>query len=258
MASPQAAELPKIKLHWLNRSRAQRILWLLEELKLPYEIEIYHRNPQNQFAPPELQKIHPLGKAPVIEITAPGATESVVLAESGFVVEYLLDHFAHGGPLLPTRYREGREGQVGGETAEWLRFKYFLQYAEGSLMPFLVTLLVTHQIKAAPVPFFIRPITNSISSKIQTSYVEPNLATHFAFLEQQVRTSSGDYLCGAHLTGADILMSFPLIAGGPKAGLTKERYPELAAYIERLEQEPGYKKAVEKIIELDGKFETDF
>ena len=125
----------------LEQSRSQRILWLLEELKIPYELEIFHRQ-ADKHAPPELKKIHALGKSPVITVTPADSTESVTIAESAFIIEYLLDHFANGSTLLPKRYREGKEGQVGGETEEWLRFRYFLHYAEGSFMTLLLITLV--------------------------------------------------------------------------------------------------------------------
>lgn len=110
-------------------------------------------------------------------------------------------------------------------------------------------------IKTSPVPFFIKPITSRIGDKILTSFVEPNCVTHFSFLESQLQTSGGQYLCGKHLTGADILLSFPLIAGKGTA-FTKEKYPGVWAYTERLEKEKGYEKAVEKIVEIEGKFEA--
>jgi glutathione S-transferase len=112
------------------------------------------------------------------------------------------------------------------------------------------------EIKNASVPFFIRPITNGISNKISDSFVKPNLKTHFTFLEAQLTTSGGKYLCGPNLTGADIILSFPLIAGRERTGMSKELYPKLRAYIDILEAEPGYQKAAEKIIEIDGKFEA--
>jgi glutathione S-transferase len=121
-------------------------------------------------------------------------------------------------------------------------------------MGLMTVALTARTIKAAPVPFFIRPITSGVAGKIQSGFLEPNFSTHFTFLEGQLKTSGGNYLCGPNLTGADILLSFPLIAGGSKTGLTEEKYPALHAYVERLENEPGYKKAVEKIIEIEGSF----
>ncbi|TVY23637.1 Glutathione S-transferase, partial [Lachnellula hyalina] len=254
--APASTEQPKFKLYWLEQSRSQRILWLLEELNLPYELQIFKRDPTTHLAPPELKEIHPLGKSPVLSITPPNSPP-IVIAESALIIEYLLDHFAVGSKstLLPKRYEEGREGQVGGETQEWLRFRYFMHYAEGSLMIILMLYMVASNIKASPVPFFIKPITTRVGDKIMTSFVEPNCITHFSFLESQLKTSSGQYLCGKHLTGADILLSFPLIAAKGSA-LTKEKYPGVWAYTERLEKEKGYEKAVEKIVEIDGKFEA--
>jgi glutathione S-transferase len=124
----------------LDDSRAQRVLWLLEELNLQYDVEIFHRD-KSMLAPPELKKIHPLGKAPVISITPPGG-EPVALAESGFIVQYLCDHFAQGTTMTPPRWKPGQEGKIGGETDEWMRYQYFLYYAEGSFMPALLLALV--------------------------------------------------------------------------------------------------------------------
>ena len=221
--------------------------------------------------------MHALGKSPVISVNPAGSTESVIIAESAFIVEYLLDHFGNGSTLLPKRYKAGQEGKIGGETEEWLRFRYFMHYAEGSLMslmlvalvalsrPCHITKLITvtnkfPDIKNSSVPFFIKPVTNGVASKIQSGFLEPNFKTHFTFLEGQLKTSpdNGQYLCGSKLTGADILLSFPLIAGKGRSGLTKEAYPKLWAYVERLEAEPGYLNAVEKIKEIDGKFEATF
>ena len=246
-------------------------------MKVPYELEIFHRNKETKLAPPELKKVHALGKSPVISITAPGSDHPVIIAESAFIIEYLLDHFGNGSALLPKRYKEGQEGKIAGETEEWLRFRYFMHYAEGSLMVLMLLALVAlskyplssyldqlltwkPDIKESKVPFFIKPITNGVAGKIQSMFLEPNFKTHYEFLEGQLNSSpdNGQYLCGPNLTGADILLSFPLIAGRGRSGLTKEQYPKLYAYVEKLENEPGYKKAAEKITEIDGKFEATF
>ncbi|KAH9222885.1 glutathione S-transferase-like protein [Leptodontidium sp. 2 PMI_412] len=255
--APTTLEKPKVVLYWLEKSRSQRILWLLEELKVDYELKIFHRNPKTHLAPPELKQVHALGKSPVISVLAPGASEPVLIAESGFITEYLLEHFADGTTLLPKRYKEGQEGKVGCETEEWMRYKFYMHYAEGSLMTFMVLALVAGQIKSSPVPFFIKPITGGVAGKIHSNFLDPNFITHFNFLEEQLTSSpgGGKYLCGPNLTGADILLSFPLLAGRSRTGLTKEKYPKLYDYIDRMEAEPGYKKSVAKIIEIDGKFE---
>jgi glutathione S-transferase len=111
-------------------------------LKLPYELKVFHRDAKSHFAPPELKEIHALGKSPVISVKHPDSSEPVVVAESGFIIEYLLDHFGQESSLLPKRYKEGKEGQVGSETEQWMRFRYFLHYGEGSLMPIMTVALV--------------------------------------------------------------------------------------------------------------------
>ena len=127
----------------LEQSRSQRILWLLEELNVPYELEIFHRDPKTHLAPPELKKVHALGKSPVLSVTPPGSTEAVVIAESANIVEYLLEHWGKDSTLLPKRYKEGQDGKIGGETEEWLRYRYFMHYAEGSMMTLMLLAIVS-------------------------------------------------------------------------------------------------------------------
>ena len=124
-----------VGLERLNQSRSQRIVWLLEELKVDYEIKVFKRS-KDMLAPEELKKVHPLGKSPVISVQAPGAEKPLILAESGNMVEYLTEHL--GQWMIPKRYADGKEGQIGGETEEWLRYRYLMHYAEGSLMTMMV------------------------------------------------------------------------------------------------------------------------
>lgn len=128
--------------HRLEQSRAQNILWLLEELKIDYEVEVFHRDKQTKLAPPELTKVHPLGKSPVIEIFPTGSGESIKLAESGYMTQYLCDHFGQDKNLIPKRWKDGQENKIGGETEEWMRCQYLLHYVEGSLLPVLTLSLV--------------------------------------------------------------------------------------------------------------------
>lgn len=119
------------------------MLWLLEELKIKFDVKLYHRNKETSLAPPELEQVHPLGKSPVVVITPPGeGAEPIVLAESGHLAQYLCEHFPEGRRLVPQKWKEGMEGKIGGETEAWLRNQYFLHYSEGSFMPYLVLSLV--------------------------------------------------------------------------------------------------------------------
>lgn len=140
-----------------------------------------------------------------------------------------------------------------------MRFKYYMHYGEGSLMGFLMMALVAGRIKSSPVPFFIKPITAKISGNISDGFVNPNLLTHFQFLEDQLKTAprGGKYLCGPKLTAADILTSFPLIAARARnPHLTQQDFPTLWEYIIDLENNEDYVRACKKIEELDGKFEV--
>ncbi|TFA97912.1 Glutathione S-transferase 1 [Trichoderma ghanense] len=276
MASDE--QQPQVTLHCipvslrLNRSRSQSLLWLLEELKVKFDIKIYHRTEQF-LAPPELEQVHPLGKSPVVVITPPPPSTSsssssdgqqqqppIVLAESGHMAQYLCEHFPEGRRLVPQKWKPGMEGKLGGETEAWLRNQYFLHYSEGSLMPYLVLSLVIGRLKQPPVPFFIRPITSAVANRILSSYIFPNIHRHIRFLDQQLRTSGGRYICCDHLTPADIILSFPLFEargsldsmGEWQGGSWKAEFPRVREYVDLLESEDGYKKSTETIRRLEG------
>jgi glutathione S-transferase len=242
---------------------------------------VYKRQ-SNKLAPPELKAVHPLGKSPLVTIAASSLDKPIVLAESAAICEYLCDHFAPH--LVPTRYREGFEGKVGGETEQWLRYRFYMHYAEGSLMSLLTVAMIMDSkfsslyhraeqncfsydqchkesaltklphpdIRNSPVPFFIKPVTRGIADKVDSMYLNANYETHFGFLNSQLATSpdNGEYLCGASLTAADILMSFPIIAASGK--VDAQKYPKLKAYAAKLEAHPGYVNCVKKIEELTG------
>ena len=218
----------------------------------------FHRK-SNNLAPAELKKIHPLGKSPVVSITPVGGGPDVVLAESGFIVQYLCEHFGSDTTMMPRRYQEGKEGQAGGETEAWLRWQYLLHFTEGTMLPSLIMGWVISGLQGSQVPFFIRPITSLVAGKIIDGFVHPNIRAQLEFLEQQLATSGGDYLCGEHLTAADVLLSFGLITGREKVATLgnwggrspRELFPKLFAYIDRLETHPGYKRSVQKVKEID-------
>ena len=157
-----------ITVHHLNNSRSQRILWLLEELALPYEIKRYQRDPQTLLAPPELRRIHPLGKSPVI------TDGELTLAESGAIIEYLADRYGQGR-LLPAP-----------GTPERVRSSYWLHYAEGSAMPPLLLKLVFSRLPRSPAPFFIKPVLRGIAGKAQRVFIDPQLKTHLDYLEGEL------------------------------------------------------------------------
>ena len=214
-----------ITVHHLNNSRSQRVLWLLEELGVPYEIQKYQRDAKTMLAPPELLKVHPLGKSPVI--TDDGTT----VAESGAIIEYLLE-----------RYGAGRlEPEKG--TPERLRFTYWLHFAEGSAMAPLLMKLVFDRIETSPMPFFARPIARGISRKVKTAMVEPNLKRHLDFMEGEL--ASAPWFAGAEFSAADVQMSFALEAAAARGGLDAGR-PRLTGWLARIHDRPAYRRALEK------------
>jgi glutathione S-transferase len=218
-----------IIVHHLNNSRSQRVLWLLEELGVPYEIKHYTRDAKTMLAPPELRAVHPLGKSPVITDDASG--EVVTVAESGAIVEYLIDTYGDG-QLKPAA-----------NTPERLRYTYWLHYAEGSAMPPLLMKLIFDEVEKAPMPFFIRPIAKAISGKVKAAFIKPQLKTHLDYMEGELGKLT--WFAGKEFSGADIQMSFPLEAAHARAGLDESR-PHLMAYLKRIHARPAYKRALKK------------
>ena len=214
-----------ITVHHLNNSRSQRVLWLLEELGVPYEIQKYQRDAKTMLAPPELTKVHPLGKSPVI------TDDGVTVAETGAIIEYVLDK--HGaGRLRPP---------AGSEDAR--RFTYWLHFAEGSAMPPLLLKLIFDRIESGPMPFFVRPIARGIAGKVKGLMVEPNLKRQLDFMEAELGTS--EWFAGNEFSAADIQMSFPVEAAAQRAGLNASR-PRLMAFLKKIHARPGYKRALER------------
>ena len=214
-----------IVVHHLNNSRSQRVLWLLEELGLDYEVKRYERNPETMRAPAELRKIHPLGKAPVV------TDGELVLAETGAIVEYLVD-----------KYGAGRLAPAPG-TPERLRYTYWLHYAEGSAMSPLLLKLIFSRMESGPAPFFVRPFAKAIARKVQAMVVDPQLKLHLDYLEGELAKSP--WFVGDDFTAADIMMSFPLEGAASRGGLD-ERRPRLMDFLARIHERPAYKKALER------------
>lgn len=214
-----------IVVHHLNHSRSQRVLWLLEELGVPYRIQRYERDAKTMLAPPELMKVHPLGKSPVI------TDGKLTVAESGAIIEYLVERYGEGA-LAPA---------VG--TPERLRYRYWLHYAEGSLMSPLLMKLVFDQVEKAPMPFFAKPIAKAISAKVKGGFVTPNIERHLDYLEAELKNT--DWFAGSEFSAADVQMSFPLEAAAARAGLDNSR-PRLMAWLERIHARPAYHRALEK------------
>lgn len=214
-----------ITVHHLNNSRSQRILWLLEELGLPYEIKRYQRDPQTMLAPPALLKIHPLGKSPVI------TDDDLTIAESGAIIEYLVD-----------RYDDGKLRPPAG-TLGHLRYVYWLHYAEGSAMPPLLMKLVFDRLETAPMPFFIKPVARAIARNVKNAFILPQLTRHLDYMESEL--DKGDWFAADEFSAADIQVSFALEAAAARGGLDSGR-PRLMHFLTRIHARPAYLRALER------------
>jgi glutathione S-transferase len=209
-----------ITVHHLENSRSQRVLWLLEELGLPYRVRRYARDPRTLRAPPELVAVHPLGKSPVI------TEDGTVVAETGAIVTYLTGKA--GGALVPV---PGTEAHA--------RYVYWLHYAEGSAMPPLLLKLIFSRL-APSSPWLLRPLVGRIAGRVLNSFVDPDLRRHAAYWETEL--TGRPYFCGTDFPAADIMMSFPLeafVARGTGAG------PQVEAWLARIHARPAYQRALQ-------------
>lgn len=213
-----------IIVHHLNDSRSQRVLWLLEELGVPYEVRRYQRDPRTRLAPAELRAIHPLGKSPVIE------DGDVRVAETGAIVEYLLERHGAGRLRPPAGTEDGR------------RFTYWLHYAEGSAMPPLLLKLVFGLLPARS-PALLKPLVRQIAAKAQSGFVDPQVKTHVAFWEAELGRSS--WFAGDDFSAADIMMSFPVEAGADR-GFDRADHPRLDAFLKVIHARPAYQRALKQ------------
>ncbi|MCC5644474.1 glutathione S-transferase [Nostoc sp. CHAB 5824] len=201
-----------IVVHHLNNSRSQRVLWLLEELGIEYEIKFYERDQQTMLAPPLLREVHPLGKSPVIT----DAEETV--AESGAIIEYIVSRYGNGRLISPSG------------TPERLRYTYWLHYAEGSAMPPLVMNLVFNRFGTG-------------DSSVNEAFIAPQIKLHFDYIEGELHKST--WFVGEEFTAADIQMSFPLEIVAMQPELISSR-PKIKQFIERIHARPAYKRALER------------
>lgn len=210
-----------LTVHHLNNSRSQRILWLLDELAIPYDVKRYERDANTMLAPPELRAIHPLGKSPVI------TDGTHTIAETGAIVDYIINTYGEGR-LIPPANSEDR-----------LRYTYWVHFAEGSAMPPLVMTLVFNAV-ATRAPFFIRPIAKSISDNVQKNFLRPNIDAQLALMENELTKSP--WFAGSDFTAADVMMSFPVEAAKSRGGLGP--HAKLTDWLKRIHARPAYQAAL--------------
>ena len=214
-----------VVVHHLNNSRSQRVLWLLEELGVSYEVKRYERDAKTMLAPPSLLAIHPLGKSPVI------VDGDVTVAESGAIIEYLVGKYGDGRLIPPAG------------TAQRLRYTYWLHYAEGSAMTPLLFKLVFDRIATNPTPWPISVISRRIAATVTSAFIAPNLQRHLDYVEAELGAHT--WFAGEQFTAADVQMSFPLEIAVTRAGLNASR-PKSMAFLERIHARDAYKRALER------------
>ena len=211
-----------IRLHHLEYSRSTRVLWLLEELGLNYELKTYPRDPKTIRGPKSLRELHPLGRSPLLEI------DGRVLAESGAILTYLTE-------------REGRLGAPEGDARH--EYHYWLHYAEGPAVSPLLVKLITTGVRKAPLPFFIKPIAKGVADKIDDNFTNQELSAHFGWIEQAL--SEREYFAGGDFTAADIQMSYPVQGSFVRGEELPER-PATRAWLSRVQSRPAYQRALER------------
>ena len=217
--------MPHIVVHHLEKSRSHRVLWALEELGLAYELKTYKRDPITIRAPEELRRVHPLGKAPALEI------DGKVYAESGAILDHLAETFGDDA-LRP---------MAGSDDAR--RYRYWLHYAEGSLMSPLLVRLIMSKVETAPVPFFVKPIARGIVKKVEGSFTRPELERHATFIEEHL--TAHPFFAGEAFSAADIQMSYPVLALVDRGKVTASQ-PKTRAWLETMQSRPAHTRALEQ------------
>lgn len=213
-----------ITVHHLNNSRSQRLLWLLEELGLDYEIKRYERDKKTNLAPAAMKKVHPLGKSPILE------ADGYALAETGAIFEYVID-----------QYGEGRLRPAPGGAAH-LEYRYWMFAAEGSYMPPLLIALLLNRMETAPMPFFVKPVARRLAKGLRDGYADQALNVHFEYAESVLGKS--EWLAGGAFSAADIMMSFPFEGFAARGDLSGAK--NIAGFLKRIHERPAYQRALEK------------
>jgi glutathione S-transferase len=216
-----------IVVHHLNNSRSQRVLWLLEELGLPYEIKPYQRDSQTMLAPPELRAVHPLGKSPVI------TDGDITVAETGAIVEYIIETYGKGRLIPPAG------------TAEKRAYTYWLHYAEGSAMPPFLMRLVFGRV-ATNAPALMKPVAKGLADGAINGFIDPQIKHQMAWWEATLTKTA--WFAGDDFTAADIMMSFPAEVA---RRVGADDFPKVTAFVDTIHARPAYQKALER----GGKYE---
>lgn len=213
-----------LTVHHLENSRSQRVVWLLEEIEMPYEVVVHRRPSDRKRSSESLTKIHFLGKAPVL------SDGDIVLAETGAIFEYLMDHYGgeHMQPKLGTPQRA--------------QYTFWRHFSEGSFMPYLAMKLVFAGLEQKS-PWIVRPIAMLISKAVGAMYLHPNIMTELRYIEAHLEKNT--WFAGDSFSAADVLIGFPMEAvTGRMAPM--DQYPNIAAFVRRVRERPAYARAMQR------------
>ncbi len=214
-----------IILHHLVESRSYRIAWLLEALNIPYEVKVYQRDPKTYGAPESLKQIDPLGKSPVI------TDGDLVIAESGAIIEYLIDTYDSEQQFKP---KDGRA---------LLDYRYWLHFAEGSMMPLLVMRLVLSKSVERPMPFFIKPVIKKFVQALNQHFIDPRIIPQLELVEKHL--SNNQWFAGDKISGADFQMMLALQLANMRCDMTPYRH--IKQYMEQVQKLESFQKAMKKL-----------
>ncbi len=214
-----------IELHYLAHSRSQRVLWFAEEIGLEYQLIIHQRDPVTRLAKPEVRDIHPLGKLPIL------VEGDLILAESAVILEYMAR-------------RHAPDWLIDSTDSDYWNFQYWMHYAEASMMPPLLVRLIFSMLKGPAIPALIRPLTKRIANQVDQTFTNPQIQTHFEFVEAHL--NQNEWFASDQITLADVQMLFPLEAALAKRSIQPEAFPNVVSYVQRLQARPAYQRALSK------------
>jgi glutathione S-transferase len=221
--------LKMITVHHLNNSRSQRVLWMLEELGLKYDVVYHQRDPKTNLAPQSLRRVHPLGKAPIL------VDDEKTLLESGAILEYLVETYGRG------------KFKPAPGTPEALRYSFWMHFAEGSAMTPLLLSLIFSRVANPPLPMplklIVAPIAKGIADQVRKLLIAPNLKSQQAYMEAELERST--WFAGSEFTAADVQMSFVVEASQARGDVTTSSHPKLSSYLDRIHSRPLYRRALE-------------
>ncbi|CEP62636.1 bifunctional glutathione transferase/peroxidase LALA0_S06e00232g [Lachancea lanzarotensis] len=232
--------LPIIRVHWLNESRAFRVLWLLDHLNLAYEIIPYKRD-EGFRAPDELRKVHPLGRAPIITIEDKTTNKIKTLAESGFIFHHILQNFDKSN-ILNNPNPDAND-----------QIEYYLYYSEGSLQPPLMIEFLLSMVNKAPIPFPISWVARKVAGTISEKYSRGETKNQLDFVDSEISKNNG-YLVDGRFSGADIMLSFPLEMAFQRGFANADQYPNIDKWLKKIKTEKSYSVAKQKAVDHGGKF----